>query len=59
MSSQDNDDFDSLQNSVFSRWINSKLKGILEKEIKDLKDLTDGCILIELSQVLTKKESLG
>lgn len=47
-----------LQITVFTRWVNGQLKGVSETEIQDItKDLSNGVSLVQLAQVLTKKDA--
>ena len=47
-----------LQNKVFTRWVNTQLKGIQDHDIESVtKDLSSGVELVQLAQVLTGKKT--
>ena len=56
---QNNDECFSLQNKVFTRWINEKFKRTNQNmKIEDItKDLTNGVVLFQLAQTLTKSNN--
>ena len=56
---QANDDYSSLQNKVFSRWVQSQLiTGGKDNKVENVqKDFHDGVALVELAKILTEKDT--
>ena len=53
------DEIFNLQNKVFTRWVNDKLKYMNDNQIEDTTiDLSNSCILIKLAKTLTKNETI-